>query len=728
MLHMTNKSIHHIIIAAITALAAALHANAHEKSIAAFLDRIGGEGASERFVTALDPSLSANTGHECFTISSSDGKPSISGSTLSALTTGIGWYLNHYAHINLTWNNPRTDLVSATLPLPSEPLTHCTGIDYRYYLNYCTFSYSMSTFTWDRWQQEIDWMALHGINLPLQIVGLDAVWKRMLTSDYGYTPEEADAFIAGPCFQAWWGMNNLEGWGGPNPEWWYERQEALARNIIARERELGIEPVLPGFAGTVPSTFTEKTGIASLNQGGWCGFVRPDLLDPTSEAFPDVASSYYRHLEQVMGPGRYYSMDPFHEGANISAFRDKISDAYLSIYNAMDAAAPDSSKWVIQQWQWAPYQYNALLVPQGRLVVLDLFSDGQPRNLNRYRGHETVWCSLPNFGARTGMSGRLATTIDSFFATAESDSCNLRGIGATPEGIEQTPVAYDLLFELPWLEVKPDLDEWIASYSTARYGEPNAAAADAWRLLAHGPYNCPGALQGPHEAIICARPALEINSVSTWGGSELFYDPADVVKAAYLLLDSQLPESANYSYDLTDVTRQALTDYSKTLLADIRAAHEAGDSAAFNALRNRFLQLILDIDELLCTNPDFIIGRWTEGVRAIADEWPGTSDADREWLEKNNARTLITTWGPQIPAEQGGLRDYSYRETGGMLRDFYHRRWKEWFDRGMTDPEGGWFGMEWDWAHNNTTRYPTIPTGSTSEVASRLLNKYFPRP
>ena len=54
-----------------------------------------------------------------------------------------------------------------------------------------------------------------------------------------------------------------------------------------------------------------------------------------------------------------------------------------------------------------------------------------------------------------------------------------------------------------------------------------------------------------------------------------------------------------------------------------------------------------------------------------------------------------------------------------MLRDFYHRRWTTWFDRGMTEPEGGWFEMEWDWAHNDSTRYPpTEPTGSTREVAS----------
>ena len=63
-------------------------------------------------------------------------------------------------------------------------------------------------------------------------------------------------------------MNNLQGWGGPNPEWWYERQEKLCRLINGRMRELGMTPVLPGYSGMVPSDFESRTGIHALPQGG----------------------------------------------------------------------------------------------------------------------------------------------------------------------------------------------------------------------------------------------------------------------------------------------------------------------------------------------------------------------------------------------------------------------------------------------------------------------------
>ncbi|MBO5849967.1 MAG: alpha-N-acetylglucosaminidase N-terminal domain-containing protein, partial [Paludibacteraceae bacterium] len=292
------------------------------------LHRIGGENCAEKFVLIVDESLT-DRGKDKFVITSEDNKPCIKGNSLLSVATGINWYLNHYANINLSWNNLTTNLNLKNLPLPLKTEERTCSAEYRYYLNYCTFSYSMSVWTWERWEQEIDWMALHGINMPLQIVGLDVVWKKLLTTYYNYSTEEVNQFVAGPCFQAWWGMNNLEAWGGPNPDWWYLRQEELAKKIGCRMRELGMQPVLPGFSGMVPSDFMNKTKNVTLSQGSWCFFSRPHILDPNSKAFASMAKNYYKVLSEVMGTSCYYSMDPFHEGANTSNI--DVVKAYKSI-------------------------------------------------------------------------------------------------------------------------------------------------------------------------------------------------------------------------------------------------------------------------------------------------------------------------------------------------------------------------------------------------------------
>ena len=677
---------------------------------------------------------------DIFIITSKDDRPCVKGNSVLAITTGINWYFNHYAHINISWSQLNVDdIENYDFPLPEKEEIHVCDADYRYYLNYCTFSYSMSVWTWERWEQEIDWMALHGINMPLQIVGLDVVWMRLLTEHYGYTFDEANEFIAGPCFQAWWGMNNLEGWGGKNPDWWYERQTILARKICDRMRELGIQPVLPGFSGMVPSNFTDKTGISSNSQGLWCGFKRPHILNPNTEDFKIMAARYYKILEEVMGTSTYYSMDPFHEGANTNGI--DVPAAYKAIADAMYEANDDiDEKWVIQYWQWNSDQYHVLdQVKKGDLIILDLFSTAHT-HFQEYKGYEAVYCMLPNFGGRSGFMGRFNGVIEGYFENKKMYP-NIKGIGATPESIGSVPVLYDILFELPWHETKPDAKEWMRNYTISRYGVESTLAQEAWELLRNSALNCETALQGPHEAVTCARPSLNVDRVSSWGGTEIFYDAKDVAEAANKLLEADL-EGENYYYDLVDIWRQAMTDKAYYLLKEINSLYQMSelvegidsemvistnsitsgirDSLTFIKKRDEFLKIINDIDRLLNTNKHFMLGTWTEMARAIADEAEGTTESDKDWLELNNARTLITTWGDEVNANQGGLRDYSYRQWGGMMKDFYLPRWEYFFNNNMTSPPEGWFEMERKWALDKKMRYSDKPQGNTIKVLNEI--------
>ncbi len=706
-------------------LALALHLGAAAETnpsvVSDLLDRIGGSGTAARFETEVDNTI-AEDGNDVFVLSYKDGKPFIKGSSVLAVTTGINWYLNHTAHVNLAWNNLTTDLTAIDLPAPeTDGEKHVCDASYRYYLNYCTFSYSMSTWTWERWQQEIDWMALHGINMPLQIVGLDVVWREVLV-DLGYTTDQANSFIAGPCFQAWWGMNNLEGWGGPNPDWWYTRQKTLAQKILERERAFGMEPVLPGYAGMVPSDIADKKGYTAINQGNWCGFTRPYILDPNGTDFASVAQTYYTRLAEVMGTSSYYSMDPFHEGANTSGI--DVASAYSKISSALQDAQ-SGAKWVIQFWQWSSDQYKVLSnVSLGKLIVLDLYSDAHT-HFGEYAGHDAVYCALPNFGARTGLFGRLTKIMTDYY-TQKTSYSNLKGVGATPEGIEQVPVLYDALFELPWRSSAPDAQQWLADYSTARYGKASANAQAAWEKVRNSALNCPTSLQGPQEAVLCARPSLTVDRVSSWGGTDIFYDAQDVAQAASLLLyEKDNLSGENYSYDLTDFTRQALTDYGYYLLKGINTAATAKAQESYETRRDAYLQLMLDLDGLLNTNKSFMLGRWTTMARAIATEGGGTS-TDADWLEYDNARTLISTWGARENSETAGLRDYSYREWGGMMKDYYYARWKAFFDNrdnGTALPD--WYDNDHAWATNSSLSYSATPTGSTATVAAELFGKYF---
>ena len=750
-------------------------------AVVALVNRIGGADTDDKFKFVLDPSL--NSKQEVFVIGGEDGKVLIKGSTLSAITTGLGWYLNHIAKINIAWNSLNEKTVSgeayadlSNIPVPTAEEMHTSDAKYRYYLNTCTFGYSMTSWTWKRWQQEIDWMALHGINMPLQLVGLEEVWRKFLTMEeggkYGYTDEEAKAFVAGPAFIAWWAMNNLEGWGGTasgtksggtwdgaggvQDDAWYVRQKNLAKQITDRQRELGMQPVLPGWSGMVPTNFYSKSGYATRDNGGnWAGdFVRPLLLNVNigADKYAAIAADYYKCLKEVMGESQYYSMDPFHEGGGAGTTED-----YEALYAAMEAAKP-GSQWVIQQWQWSATQkFSLTAVPAGRLVVLDLFSDGSPA-FDKYKGYapqDAVFCAIPNFGGRSGLMGRLQNVTDNYFKF-KGKYASIKGIGAAPEAIEQTPVTYDLIFQLPWMNgVKPDVKEWVDNYAVARYGKDNAVVKEAWNLLRQGPLNY-GAdgIQGPVEDVWAARPNLDAKPASYWGktlndagGTYTKARRQMLIDATYKLLSQQEAlgmaagsvYESNYNYDLIEFGGGVMADYAYDLLLGIKEAKNADNTELYEARRDAFLQLILDVDKFKGTNLNFRLGKWTQEARDAAGEVTGATAATPDWYEYNNARTIVSTWS----SPGTNLNDYSYRSWQGLMKDLYYPRWKHYFDNNCTTAEYKFF--EWNWAHGmkhevgltevsttalqpgeagHTDTYTRNPEGNTVELAKEMLGKY----
>ena len=67
----------------------------------------------------------------------------------------------------------------------------------------CNYIFDIKLFiSFFRWEREIDWMALNGINLPLAFTGQEAIWQRVYNK-LGFTDKDLDEHFAGPAFLAW---------------------------------------------------------------------------------------------------------------------------------------------------------------------------------------------------------------------------------------------------------------------------------------------------------------------------------------------------------------------------------------------------------------------------------------------------------------------------------------------------------------------------------------------
>ena len=672
-------------------------ANSQTTAIDSLAMRVTEGTSKDRIEFIIIPDSTENS-DDWFRISSKDGNlVQIEGNNNISLAVGLNHYLKYIAGIHISWNN-LTEKLPEILPVPDEPIFMETSLKNRYYLNYCTFSYSMPFWDEDRWMKEIDWMALHGINLVLSMTGIETVWKNLLEK-YGYTYEEICEFIPGPSYMAWWQMNNLEGWGGPLHEEWFDTQEKLQKAIMDRMKELGIHPILPGYSGMVPRNFEQKTGIKIKDTGKWCGFPRPGFLSPEDSIFNVVADDYYRELENLYGLSEYYSMDPFHEGGDIRNI--DLNKAGLGIYEAMKRANGDA-RWVIQSWQANPRQEMIDSIPPGELLILDLYSEKIPKweKIGGYGDYQWLYCMLLNFGGNIGMHGRFDSLIDGFNRARNGEySESLIGIGATPEGIENNPLMYELLFELPWRKEKIEKNEWLENYLTARYRqEPDSSVKEAWNILLNTVYNAPVDYpgEGTVESIICARPSWFPRSASTWGNSTLFYAPDSTAKAQKLMesiYEKYSPSSYNFIYDFIDITRQANADHANELINKMSKLYQEGKKDSVEKLSHDFLNLILKQDSILSTVTSMRSDDWIDSAGKL-----GGANKEAEELYRKNAAMLITVWGDSIAANKGGLHDYSHREWSGIIRELYYPRWKSFFDHELNGgDQPDYYRMEMDW-------------------------------
>ena len=458
--------------------------------VEALLERID-KGASGKFIIEQIKSPV-----DFFELDQKGNKVVIRGNNPVNIAVGLNWYLKYHAGIHLSWNGMQAKLPEV-LPAVVRKERHETDMKYRYDFNYCTYSYTMAFWNWERWEKEIDWMALHGINLPLAMVGTDGVWYNVLKK-LGYNKDEINEFIAGPGFQAWWLMNNLEGWGGPNPDSWYKQQITLQQRIVKRMREYGIEPVFPGYSGMVPHNAKEKLGLNVSDPGLWCGYHRPAFLQPTDPRFQEIASLYYKELNKLYGKANFYSMDPFHEGGSVAGV--DLEAAGKAIMQAMKKNNP-KAVWVAQAWQANPRSQMIENLKAGDMIVLDLFSESRPQwgdpestwhRKDGFGQHDWIYCMLLNYGGNVGLHGKMAHVIDEYYKAKESSfGKTLCGVGMTMEGSENNPVMFELLTELPWRPVHFDKNEWLKNYTVARYGKANPTVQEAWILLINSIYNCP---------------------------------------------------------------------------------------------------------------------------------------------------------------------------------------------------------------------------------------------
>lgn len=700
------------------------------KAAEALVERVtNGRGDDFRVVI----SAQQTNGRDYFALYGKDGKVVLEGTDGVCVASALNHYLQEWCGCHISWCGSTVELPEE-LPMPQTKTTKTSPYKYRYCFNYCTFNYTMSWWDKERWQWEIDFMALNGINMPLAVTGQNSVWQRVYRS-LGFSDEELEGFFSGPAYFNWFWMGNLDGWGGPLPQSFFRKHEELQKFILRNERALGMKPVLPAFTGHVPPSFEEKFPDVRVRKTSWVNFPEVAVLDPEEEMFDVIGERFIREQAALYGTNHLYSADTFNENDPPSTDSAYLAGMGRKVFESMKAADSEAV-WVMQGWLfhhsddfWGESEIKALLgaVPDDSMIILDLWSERFPvwQRTEAYYGKPWIWCMLHNFGQNTTLSGNAVRVAQApAAALASPNSGKMCGIGLTPEGIEHNPMMFAMMLENVWREEPINVDEFVADYLEERYGTSSEKAKQAWSLIVESVYNNDVTNGGP-ESIITGRPNFKKNPGGTTN-VKLHYDQMELAQAWDLLLEcaEECAASEGYRYDLVDITRQVMANHATVLQQRCAQAYESGNIEAFDNAANQFISYLCDFDRLLSSRTEFLLGRWLESAKAM-----GTSEAESA-LYEHNARNLLTTWGNK----DCRIRDYACRHWSGLISGFYLPRWQRFFEsvrEAMVagkpfDQEAfneGSKEWEWQWTFGKEC-YSTQPQTDEIDVVKQMYAKY----
>ncbi|TMR09528.1 alpha-N-acetylglucosaminidase [Nonomuraea turkmeniaca] len=583
-------------------------------------------------------------------------------------SVGLHHYLREHCGRSVGWDTP---LPLGLTSLPDAPLHQgAARVREGYYFNFCTFSYTMPYWNWADWEREIDWMALHGITMPLAVTGHEAALHAAYTL-LGLDDDRIRGFLGGPGYLPFQFMGCLDDFAGPLSSSWIDGHRELGARILDRERAFGMTPVLPAFTGHVPR---EIASAARAGRRQWQGF-ETWVLDPADPLYARIGAEITRAQIKLFGTDHLYAADPFIEMIPIDAdpaFPGAVAAATLAGLRAADSEAV----WLMQAWPfsyqrefWTEDRVTTFLdaIPGDRMLVADLWAEHDPLwgQFDGFSGKPWLWCSLLNFGGRTDPVADLRGVpagIEAALAAPRPPT----GIGLSMEATRNNPVFFELAADQIWNRV-PDLDAWLDAYVAQRYeGRRTAELRAAWRGLLDTVYSAQSLRAAPDQfkGVLLTNPSYtRTPDISR----ALWYEPSVLAQAWERMIAVAEQEPGLVAGPLGhDLVETGIAYMAR--VADRRYL-EVVESAGGPEAVARFLRVFEDLDRMLACRPEYTFQRW----EAKAVSW-AAGPGDRAVLQ-DNARRILTVWGT---SDSPLLDDYAGRHWAGLVGGYYRDRWELW--------------------------------------------------
>lgn len=600
---------------------------------------------------------------------SRDGKIVLRGNNNVSLSHAYWCYIKKYLKAYFSHCSSFTVEVSGSdATLPNEHFKKTIPQQKRVYLDYITFSNSMWTWGWSEWEKELDYMAMNGINMALNVVGNDAILFNALVNS-GLSKRSAGYFISGPAFYAWQITGKIDSHLPRNDYENYDKQLKLAKKIYDRMIELDIEPILSTFNGQISEKIIRLFGkVKNYRSEQWASFPSTKKIDILDERFKKLMREYMFFQEENIGKANYYMCDYF---CNFNHKKDKqkyiiqIAEEYDRIINF--CVESNDICLVFPSDGYNKYFLSGL--KKCKKIVLDL--DGSMyEQTDVFNGNHCVIGNSHNNSPHTSLRGDIRNLAENIYIDLIYKHENVVGVGFFPESIDQNPMYHELMFDVMTSSNKIDVDIWLKDYVARRYKTDNSDILDAYNILIDTCYSKENSITDIGFTT-CARPAAELRHTAPYDTLKTSYDNKFLLDAVKHLLDSNI-KSYNMSYCLVYTSLQLLDNYANKLYERIMSYYYSRNSEDFEKSVVNFLEVFEDVDNILTSFDKTNAYTTFKHLQEI-------SENDEE--EKSNCLNYLsshTIWGP-LTLECRRF-DYNWICLSEFFMTYYENRWEKFFE------------------------------------------------
>lgn len=590
--------------------------------------------------------ISSDNGYDHYEIYSEDKKVVLAGNSPLSQAMAYYDYLGRFHGVVITSGDYDISTISSA-PLPEEKISRTVKQKIRAMMSYESFSLSGNFRGFDRWEKEIDFMAMHGINRALQPVGFDGVLYRTLV-ELGMPDKFCLEFSSGPAYLINQLTGNIAGTNSVNSKEYLERKLTVGKLISDRERSLGIEPIFPAAIPSVPFSLRKKYIKMDIFKAPmWYNFPPIFFIRPKNAFFSVFNKKFLKIQRDALGETHSYIFEGVYE-SDKKGYNSHLADLGKALEEML-----------------AEFDENAVCYLHTSSINADFFKNcsgekyifldncEMSRNTDILNGRKYIPEISGNRYGRTGIYGNVQKLCANPFAETEL------GGALSFDTFDINPVYCAAALHAITADTSFDRNEFIKDFCKKRY-KTDAFGEDIISLVdLCSSDECTG-------SIICARPCTNVKHTAPFDTMERPYDFHKLYTIAQSILNSSERKIDTMRADIQSIVRQFLSDLAYPIYIKATEFFREKNVRNFEQASNLFLEICEDIDRLLRTREETNFC-----TKYIEAQELGSSQEEKETLQINFL-LLHTIWGP---FDHSILYDTVWNEWGGLVKDYYEARW-----------------------------------------------------